>query len=104
MCAILTNLASNLQYLIDKMKLFCQIGQRNKCIECNINNDIPVKIPSFPYVLVNRSILYKCEKEAENYFLFSESLGAFQDTKSKVLMYFTVNTFLSITLTTLLTL
>ena len=26
-------------------------------IICNINNDIPVKIPSHPYVLVNRSIL-----------------------------------------------
>ena len=29
----------------------------NKRIECNVNNDIPVKIPSFPYVLVNRSVL-----------------------------------------------
>ena len=30
----------------------------NKHIICNVNNDIPVKIPSHPYVLVNRSILY----------------------------------------------
>ena len=29
----------------------------SKHIECNINNDIPVKVPSFPYVLVNRSVL-----------------------------------------------
>ena len=28
----------------------------NKHIICNINNDIPVRIPSHPYVLVNRSI------------------------------------------------
>ena len=28
----------------------------DKHIICNINNDIPVKIPSHPYVLVNRSI------------------------------------------------
>ena len=27
-----------------------------KHIICNINNDIPVKIPSHPYVLVNRSV------------------------------------------------
>ena len=26
-------------------------------IVCNVNNDIPVKIPRFPYVLVNRSVL-----------------------------------------------
>ena len=29
----------------------------DKHIICNINNDIPVKIPSHPYVLVNRSVL-----------------------------------------------
>ena len=29
----------------------------DKHIICNFNNDIPVKIPSHPYVLVNRSIL-----------------------------------------------
>ena len=28
----------------------------DKHIICNINNDIPVKIPSHPYILVNRSI------------------------------------------------
>ena len=28
----------------------------DKHIICNINNDIPLKIPSHPYVLVNRSI------------------------------------------------
>ena len=41
----------------------------NKHIECNINNDIPVKIPSFPYVLANRSVLCNCEIEAKNHFL-----------------------------------
>ena len=29
----------------------------DKHIICNVNNDIPVKIPSYPYVLVNRSVL-----------------------------------------------
>ena len=62
----------------------------NKHTECNINDDIPVKIPSFPYVLVNRSVLCNCEIEAENHFLL-ESLAACHDTKSKLVMYLTVN-------------
>ena len=32
----------------------------DKHIICNINNDIQVKIPSHPYVLVNRSVLDNC--------------------------------------------
>ena len=63
----------------------------NKHIECNINNDIPVKIPSFPYVLVNRSVLCNCEIEIENHFLL-ESLAACHDTKSKLVMYFMMST------------
>ena len=31
--------------------------QDDKHIVCNVNNDIPVKNPSFPYVLVNRSVI-----------------------------------------------
>ena len=63
----------------------------NKYIQCNIINDIPVEIPSFPYVLVNQSVLCNCEIEVENHFLL-ESLVACHDTKSKLVMYFTVNT------------
>ena len=33
------------------------------------NNDIPVKIPSHPYVLVNRSVLCNCGIEADNHYL-----------------------------------
>ena len=29
----------------------------DKHIICNVNNDIPVRIPSHPYVLLNRSVL-----------------------------------------------
>ena len=47
----------------------------DKHMICNINNDIPVKIPSHPYVLVNRSVLCTCGIEAENHFLL-ESLAA----------------------------
>ena len=64
----------------------------NKHIICNINNDIPVKIPSHPYVLVNISELCNCGIEAENHFLL-ESLAACQSINSKLVMYFTVNTF-----------
>ena len=41
----------------------------DKHIICNINNDIPVKIPSHPYVLVNRSILCNCDIEADSHHL-----------------------------------
>ena len=58
---------------------------------CNINNDTTVKIPSHQYVLVNRSVLCNCGIEVENHFIL-ESLPACQDTNSKLVMYFTVNT------------
>ena len=41
----------------------------DKHIICNVNTDIPVKIPSHPYVLVNRSVLYNCRIEADNHYL-----------------------------------
>ena len=63
----------------------------DKHIICNINNSIPIKIPSHLYILVNRSVLCYCGIEVENYFLL-ESLAACQGIKSKLLMYFTVNT------------
>ena len=63
----------------------------DKHIICDINNDMPIKIPSHPYVLVNRSALCNCGKEAENHFLL-ESLAACQGINSKLVMYFTVNT------------
>ena len=39
----------------------------DKHIICNINNDIPIKIPSHPYVLVNRSVLCNCRIAADNH-------------------------------------
>ena len=62
----------------------------NKHIICSINNDILIEIPSRPYVLVNRSVLCNCGIEAENNYLL-ESLAACHESKSKLLMYFTVN-------------
>ena len=34
----------------------------DKYIICNMNNDIPAKIPSHPYVLVNRNVLWNRSK------------------------------------------
>ena len=62
----------------------------DKHIICNINNDIPVKIPSHPYVLVNRCILCNCGIEADNHHLL-ESLAACDKTLTKLTMYFTIN-------------
>ena len=49
----------------------------DKHIICNINNDIPVKIPSHPYVLVNRSILCNSGIKADSHHLL-ESLHSMQ--------------------------
>ena len=62
----------------------------NKHIICNINNDIPVKILSHPYVLVNRSVLCNCRIEADNHHLL-KSIAACNSKISKLTMYFTVN-------------
>ena len=62
----------------------------NKHIICNINNDIPVKIPSHPYVLVNRSILCNCGIEVDNHHLL-ELLAACDKKLTKLTMYFTIN-------------
>ena len=40
-------------------------GGNENIIEYNVNNDIPIKIPSFLYVLLNQSVLYSCEIEAD---------------------------------------
>ena len=42
----------------------------DKCIICTINNDILIEIPSHPYVLVNKNVLYKCGIEADNNFFY----------------------------------
>ena len=63
----------------------------DKHIICNVNSDIPVKIPSHPYVLVNRNVLCNCRTAAETNFLL-ESLAEWHDENSKLIMCFTVNT------------
>ena len=62
----------------------------DKQIICNINNDIPIKIPSHLYVLVNRSILCNCGIEADNHHL-PESITSCDKKTTKLIMYFTIN-------------
>ena len=64
---------------------------KDKNIICNTNNSIPVKIPSHPYVLVNRSVLCNCGIEANNHFLL-KSWAICENANSKLTMYFMVNT------------
>ena len=63
----------------------------DKHIICNFNDNVPIKLPSHPYVLVTRSVLCNCGIEVKNHFLL-KSLAACQDTNSKLTMSFTVNT------------
>ena len=62
----------------------------DKHIICNVNNDIPVKIPSDPYVLVNRNVLCNCGIEAYTHYLL-ESLVACNNKDHNLVMYFTIN-------------
>ena len=43
----------------------------DKHIICSVSNDVPVKIPSHLYVLVNKSVLCNCRIEVENKFLWN---------------------------------
>ena len=61
-----------------------------KKMVCSFNNNIPVDIPSHPYVLLNWSILCKCNVEAESNFLL-ESLAACGPSTADLVMYFTAN-------------
>ena len=62
----------------------------DKHIICNINNDIPIRIPSHPYVLVNRSVLCNCIIEADSNHLL-ESNAMCDNKVTKLIMYFTIN-------------
>ena len=49
-----------------------------------------LKIPSHPYVLVNRCVLCNCGIETDNHYLL-ESIAACDNRNSKLVMYFTIN-------------
>ena len=64
-----------------------------KRIVCSMHNNIPLEIPSHPYVLLNSTVLCNCIIEAENNFL-SESIVACDPDSTDVdlEMYFMANT------------
>ena len=62
----------------------------DKHIICNVNNDIPIKIPRHPYILVNRSVLCNLRIEADNRHLL-ESIATCDNKISNWVMYFTIN-------------
>ena len=55
------------------------------------NNNIPVNIPSHPYVLLDRNILCNCGIEAESNFLLESLATCEEHEKPDLEMYFTVN-------------
>ena len=55
------------------------------------NNNIPVNIPSYHYVLLDRSILCNCDIEAESNFLLESLATCGECEKPDLEMYFTVN-------------
>ena len=64
-----------------------------KRIVCSTHNNIPIEIPSHPYVLLNRMVLCNCIIEAESNFLL-ESIAACDPKRDSVdlEMYFMANT------------
>ena len=64
-----------------------------KRIVCSTHNNIPIEIPSHPYVLLNRTVLCNCIIEAESNFLL-ESIAACDPERDDVdlEMYFMANT------------
>ena len=62
----------------------------NKHVICNDNNNIPIKIPSHPYVLVNRAVVCNCRIEVEDNFLL-ELIATCYGKQPDLVMYFTVN-------------
>ena len=89
-CFTTTKQMSHQQVLDGGNEIILANVPTNKHIICSISNDIPIEIPSHPYVLVNRSVLCNCGIEVENNYLL-ESLAACHESKSKLVMYFTVN-------------
>ena len=62
-----------------------------KRIICIHNNNIPIDIPSHPYVLLDRSNLCNCNIEAESNFLLELLVACGENEKPDLEMHFTVN-------------
>ena len=62
-----------------------------KRLICTYNNNIPVNIPSHPYVLLDRNILCNCDIETEDNFLLESLAACGENNIQKLKMFFTVN-------------
>ena len=62
-----------------------------KRIICTYNNNIPVNIPSHPYVFLDRNILCNCDIEAISNFLLESLAACGEHEKPDLEIYFTVN-------------
>ena len=62
-----------------------------KRLICTYNNNIPVNIPSNPFVLLDRNILCNCDIEAEDNFLLECLAACGENSIQKLEMFFTVN-------------
>ena len=62
-----------------------------KRLICTYNNNIPVNIPSHPYVLLDRNILCNCDIEADDNFLLESLVACGENNIQKLEMFFTVN-------------
>ena len=80
------------QSVLDRGKQIILANWPNyKRITCTYNNNIPVSIPSHPYILLNRNILCNCNIEAESNFLLESLAACDEHDKPDLEMYFTVN-------------
>ena len=75
---------------MEDIKSFLQIGLAIKII-CTYNNNIPIDIPSHPYLLLDRSILCNCDMEAESSFLLESPAAHREHENPDLEMHFTVN-------------
>ena len=66
-------------------------GPSYKRLICTYNMNIPVNIPSHPYVLLDRNILCNCDIEAEDNFLLESLATCGENNIQKLEMFFTVN-------------
>ena len=62
-----------------------------KSLICTYNNNIPVNIPSHPYVLLDRNILCNCDIEVKDNFLLESLATCGENNIQKLEMFFTVN-------------
>ena len=62
-----------------------------KRIMCTYTNNIPVNIPSHPYVLLDRNILCNCDIEAESNVLLGSLAACEEHAKPDLEMYFMVS-------------